>query len=321
MNLKEILHKPKIENMNSNNKTNTFQFIISYKFFIFSLFLVSFFMNAQIHFTSKKISLAKFETIKNFILDKGNTKTYRNFDNNNPHYEMDDYDIYLGSDIGQKNINNDPKKSDFNELIVVPKIKNYGTNLTFIAVRKGDLKSKKNWLTKTMKEGNVYVENQKNKTLQKIEDGVQTFLNNFYIEVIKTKISCSDLWEVYDVKPEQAIFFDCEKKEGQTVTVARYKVKGSNIDFVENLLIKKYNMGKIYYSRESDCSFYSPKEDKSGVIKNVKTKNIDHDFLIQIKMGTEECVFDEKKFITKSGKIMQLNELDYIWVTVTISLI
>lgn len=137
-------------------------------------------MTAQNHYISPKIDLKKFEIIKNFILEKGDTKTYRNFDNNNPHYAMDDFDIYLGSDIGQKNINHDPTKSDFNELVVISKSKDYDINLKLIAFRKSDLALKKSWIIKAMKEGNVYVLNKKPS-----ENEIEKFITALNIEINK----------------------------------------------------------------------------------------------------------------------------------------
>lgn len=64
------------------------------------------------------ITLEEFEKTKEFILEKGDKMTYRNYDNNNPHYKFSDFDVFLGADIGQRNINNDPKISNFNQLTI-----------------------------------------------------------------------------------------------------------------------------------------------------------------------------------------------------------
>ncbi|CAF1155732.1 unnamed protein product [Didymodactylos carnosus] len=60
----------------------------------------------------------RFNLIKTFILKDGDKQTYCNMYNNNPHYNLNDFQIYLNPSIGQKNISCDPKLSDFNEIVV-----------------------------------------------------------------------------------------------------------------------------------------------------------------------------------------------------------
>ncbi|WP_157814136.1 hypothetical protein [Olleya sp. Bg11-27] len=67
---------------------------------------------------SDVISFEEFEQIKAFILKNGDKMIFRNFDNNNPHYKYVNCDVFLGADIGQRNINNDPDISDFNQLTI-----------------------------------------------------------------------------------------------------------------------------------------------------------------------------------------------------------
>lgn len=105
---------------------------------------------------TSQIDINEFEKIKKFILKNGDKKTYRNFDNNNPHYKFENCDIFLGSDIGQKNINNDPKISDFNQLTITDQnsdIRYY----ELIIVRKGSLDENKAWIRKGMEENQVYL--------------------------------------------------------------------------------------------------------------------------------------------------------------------
>ncbi len=102
------------------------------------------------------ISYDEFERIKLFILSHGDRKTFRNFDNNNPHFQFDHFDVYLGADIGQRNINNDPRASDFNQLTIV----NHNADIQYyelVIVRKGDLKADKYWIQEGMEEGSVYL--------------------------------------------------------------------------------------------------------------------------------------------------------------------
>lgn len=56
--------------------------------------------------------------IKRFILASGQRETYCNMYNNNPAHHTRRYDFYLNPDTGQKNIDCDPSKSDFNSLTI-----------------------------------------------------------------------------------------------------------------------------------------------------------------------------------------------------------
>ncbi|GAA3778353.1 hypothetical protein GCM10022423_37730 [Flavobacterium ginsengiterrae] len=97
-------------------------------------------------------SVADFEKVKSFVLEKGNRKTYRNFDNQNPYYNFESFEAYLGADIGQQNINNDPNLSDFNELT----LKDQNNYYKIIIVRKGDIHASKRNVLKGMHENEVY---------------------------------------------------------------------------------------------------------------------------------------------------------------------
>lgn len=114
-------------------------------------------MNSKtyIHFLkiTNQLSVQDFEQIKNFILKEGNQKTYRNFDNNNPYYDFNKFVVYLSSDIGQQNINNDPKVSDFNILTLKDEDQYY----EIIVVRTGDIKAKKKGIASGMLENEVYL--------------------------------------------------------------------------------------------------------------------------------------------------------------------
>ncbi|WP_139260558.1 hypothetical protein [Flavobacterium defluvii] len=101
---------------------------------------------------TNQFSVEDFEKVKKFILGKGNRKTYRNFDNNNPYYDFGKFETYLGADIGQQNIYNDPKLSDFNELT----IKDDNHYFKILIVRKGDINSSKKGIQNGMKENEIY---------------------------------------------------------------------------------------------------------------------------------------------------------------------
>lgn len=74
------------------------------------------------------------------------------------------FDAYLGSDIGQKNINNDLKLSDFNQLI----IKDDQSYYEILIVRKGDIVAKKSWIINGMEENEVYLTDYGQENIDKI---------------------------------------------------------------------------------------------------------------------------------------------------------
>ncbi|WP_343694703.1 hypothetical protein [Flavobacterium sp.] len=108
----------------------------------------------QTHFLkiTNQFSVEDFEKVKEFILEKGNRKTYRNLDNNNPYYDFGKFESYLGADIGQQNIYNDPKLSDFNELT----LKDNNNYFKILIVRKGDIQALKRGILDGMKENEIY---------------------------------------------------------------------------------------------------------------------------------------------------------------------
>ena len=113
---------------------------------------------------TNQFSVEDFEQVKNFILKEGNQKTYRNFDNNNPYYDFKKFAAYLASDIGQQNINNDPKLSDFNTLT----LKDDDQYYEIIIVRTEDIKAKKKGIVNGMKENEVYLTDYGRNGLDKI---------------------------------------------------------------------------------------------------------------------------------------------------------
>lgn len=102
---------------------------------------------------TNQFSAEDFENVKEFILEKGNRKTYRNFDNNNPFYDFGKFQGYLGADIGQQNIYNDPKISDFNELT----LKDNDHYYKILIVRKGDIQASKKGIQNGMLENEIYL--------------------------------------------------------------------------------------------------------------------------------------------------------------------
>ncbi len=87
---------------------------------------------------SSIVPIDLFETIKTFILKKGDRDDYSTMYSNNPHYSFSGFESYLNPEIGQGNINCDTSISDFNELVIRDQNSNpqyYDIHI----VRKGDL--------------------------------------------------------------------------------------------------------------------------------------------------------------------------------------
>ncbi|MFB9076370.1 hypothetical protein ACFFLS_19130 [Flavobacterium procerum] len=101
---------------------------------------------------TNQFSAQDFEKLKIFILKKGNRKTFRNFDNNNPYYDFGTFEAYLGADVGQQNIYNDEKLSDFNEMT----LRDENLYYKIVIVRKGDIQSSKKGILDGMTENEVF---------------------------------------------------------------------------------------------------------------------------------------------------------------------
>lgn len=125
-------------------------------------------------------SMNDFEVVKTFILNNGDRKTYRNFDNNNPHYSFNGFEAYLNAEIGQANPNNDPTISDFNQITI--RDRNADPQYYYIhIVRKGDNNNTDiNKPFEGLKEEKVYL-------LNPHDDDINIMKNNLirYIEVLK----------------------------------------------------------------------------------------------------------------------------------------
>ena len=65
------------------------------------------------------LSSENFRRIKRFVLQAGDRQTYCNRYNHNPHYSFGEgFEVYLNPDVGQRNINCDPARSDFDEIVI-----------------------------------------------------------------------------------------------------------------------------------------------------------------------------------------------------------
>lgn len=98
------------------------------------------------------MSVEQFEKIVNFILQNIDKEPFTNYENDNPHYKFEKFDVYLAASVGQRNINNDPKISTFNERI----IKNQNQYFHIILVRKGDLRLEYPQIQPGMQEQQIY---------------------------------------------------------------------------------------------------------------------------------------------------------------------
>jgi hypothetical protein len=102
-------------------------------------------------------SLAQFEALKEKILKNGDKQTYRNYDGQNPHHILNGVDLYLNAEIGQKNINNDPEVSDFNEITVSDRTHNM--SFTIRIVREKDFENKEIYIYEGMEKNRIYLMN------------------------------------------------------------------------------------------------------------------------------------------------------------------
>lgn len=115
-----------------------------------------------------------FEKITNYLLNKGDRKTFRNIDSDNPHLKMEGFDVFLGPE-SRLNTRCDPELSDFNELVI------YDPSETvqyyhLIIVRNGD-KSKENIdLPHWLEEENIYLWDPYQKDVEKMKEGMLPYL-------------------------------------------------------------------------------------------------------------------------------------------------
>ncbi len=131
---------------------------------------------------SSEVDCQLFERVKNFVLTRGDRKFFRNFDGNNPHYRFQNCHVYLGADIGQRNMGNDPALSDFNQIVING---NEAASLSceLVIVRKGDLKEGKAWVQPGMEEEKVYLTDAYNKGLDVLEKELPRYLEQMRKEI------------------------------------------------------------------------------------------------------------------------------------------
>jgi len=129
------------------------------------------------------LSVSNFESIKKYILKNGDRQTYCNMYNDNPHFSYGYFHVYLNPEIGQANIDCDPQKSDFNEIVI--RDQNSEPQYYYLhIVRLGDLENEKIIKVDTrMKENRIYILNPYKNDLNIMEDSVKS-----YIDIMVSKI-------------------------------------------------------------------------------------------------------------------------------------
>jgi hypothetical protein len=124
---------------------------------VLKIFLLTLMLHTEQNFidVTDHFSLAQFEALKEKILKNGDKQTYRNYDNQNPHYVLNGVNLYLNAEIGQENIDNDPELSDFNEITVNDSIHN--RSFTIRIVREKDFENKQIYIHEGMKKNRNYL--------------------------------------------------------------------------------------------------------------------------------------------------------------------
>lgn len=115
-----------------------------------------------------------FERIKTYLLDKGDRKTFRNIDSNNPHLKMAGFDIFLGPEVRQ-NVTCDPELSDFNELIIYDPTKEI-QYYHLVIVRRGDKSRENIAIPDWLEEESVYLWDPYEKDVEKMKEGMLPYL-------------------------------------------------------------------------------------------------------------------------------------------------
>lgn len=122
----------------------------------------------------------EFEKIKTFILQNGDCQTYRNFDNHNPHLRVAGFDVFLNASVGQRNSNNDPGISDFNQIT----IRDNDDAITYYSlqiVREGDRENPEVQVSDHFQINNVYLLNYHEEDIDKM----RRRLVSYYLPKIK----------------------------------------------------------------------------------------------------------------------------------------
>jgi hypothetical protein len=99
----------------------------------------------------------RFEAVKRRVLERGDRRTYRNLDNHSPHLRCGDVDLFLSPSTRQRNINCDPRLSDFNEIVIRPLVDAVIQYYDVCLVRPGDRENPLIYVPAEWEENNVYL--------------------------------------------------------------------------------------------------------------------------------------------------------------------
>lgn len=127
---------------------------------------------------TEHISVQQFEQIQRFILTNGDRKTYRNIDNNNPHYRLNNFDIYLNPENVNQFLRN-PEYDRFNEITIYHP-SNEIQYYTLRIVREGDNENSTMRIPENLDANQVYLRNTYNENI----DEMKKNLLDYYLKEI-----------------------------------------------------------------------------------------------------------------------------------------
>lgn len=124
-------------------------------------------------------------------------------------------------------------------------------------------------------------------------------------------IDCGDLLVQYAKKPAALEFIDCKKGTVQNIWTARYRVAGKDAASIEQLLKKKYGMGKLVFN----CCGWECKKGKYGMINSKKLKAINSNYLMSITMtGNGEQTNENGEYYLETDR----NKIPFFEITVEV---
>ena len=126
-------------------------------------------------------------------------------------------------------------------------------------------------------------------------------------------LNCGDLLEMYAEKPTELEFTKCEikSKSGQILCEASYKVAGKDVGKIENYLIEKYGMGKLYFAC---CGWDTVGHD--GNIQSQELTMINSNYEMYITMWGEAIAENEEG---ESRLEFDWTKIDFLYVQVIIT--
>lgn len=210
--------------------------------------LLPFFMKAKVSFAAADteqlqfrdithiVSVDLFESIKTFVLNKGDREAYSSMYNDNPHFTFNEFELYLNPDIGQLNSDCDTSKSDFNEIVIRDIYAN--PQYYFIRiVRKGDIANEQIITYEGTSEEKVYLRNSND------HDDMDSMVNyvSQYVEIIKKEVTTNIVllptdMEDYELKVQSEFNWYDSQSQLQQGVQQEWKENGRN----QYLYVKYY---------------------------------------------------------------------------------